>query len=126
LNFGTGLVKTPLLAAIGPLQFEVFQYRLQAEYAAESRLETASWQWVRWWRKQGVEDGWLPDLPSGVAHAVDQDSRPLVLFADDWALRNFIQRNPSVELSALPFGQDVAMVAPTREGAQRGRAVRRP
>ena len=30
-----------LLAAVGPLQFEVVQYRLQSEYGAESRLEPA-------------------------------------------------------------------------------------
>ena len=40
--------KVPLLAAVGPLQFEVVQYRLQSEYGAESRLETASWDRVRW------------------------------------------------------------------------------
>ena len=38
----------PLLAAVGPLQFEVVQYRLQSEYGAESRLETAAWDRVRW------------------------------------------------------------------------------
>ena len=31
--------RVPLLAAVGPLQFEVVQYRLQSEYGAESRLE---------------------------------------------------------------------------------------
>ena len=40
LYVGTGQVKTPLLAAVGPLQFEVVQYRLQAEYQAESHLES--------------------------------------------------------------------------------------
>ena len=34
-------VKTPLLAAVGPLQFEVVQFRLESEYGAESRLESA-------------------------------------------------------------------------------------
>src|SRR5689334_14233862 len=40
--------KTPLLAAVGPLQFEVVQFRLQSEYGAESRLESAPWAVVRW------------------------------------------------------------------------------
>src|SRR5436309_1916030 len=39
---------TPLLAAVGPLQFEVVQYRLQSEYGAESRLESAPWSLMRW------------------------------------------------------------------------------
>ncbi len=42
------VTKVPLLAAVGPLQFEVVQYRLQSEYGAESRLETAPWDRVRW------------------------------------------------------------------------------
>ncbi|HEX2099699.1 MAG TPA: peptide chain release factor 3, partial [Candidatus Synoicihabitans sp.] len=37
-----------LLAAVGPLQFEVVQYRLQAEYNAESRLVAAPFQHLRW------------------------------------------------------------------------------
>ena len=31
--------RVPLLAAVGPLQFEVVQYRLESEYGAPSRLE---------------------------------------------------------------------------------------
>src|SRR5687768_15369720 len=37
-----------LLAAVGPLQFEVVQYRLQSEYNAESRLEATPWTLLRW------------------------------------------------------------------------------
>ena len=37
-----------LLAAVGPLQFEVVQYRLKSEYGAESRLEPAPWTILRW------------------------------------------------------------------------------
>ena len=37
-----------LLAAVGPLQFEVVQYRLKSEYGAESRLEVAPWTLLRW------------------------------------------------------------------------------
>src|SRR5512139_631205 len=45
--------RVPLLGAVGPLQFEVVQYRLQSEYGAESRLEPAPWKVLRWVR---VED----------------------------------------------------------------------
>ena len=33
--------RVPLLGAVGPLQFDVVQYRLQTEYGAESRWNTA-------------------------------------------------------------------------------------
>jgi peptide chain release factor 3 len=103
IYIGTGHVKTPLLAAVGPLQFEVVQYRLQAEYQAESHLESSRWTLIRWWRKPGVDEEWLPETVMDSTFGVDRDDRPVVLFADEWALRNFTQRNPGVELSALPF-----------------------
>lgn len=34
---------TPILAAVGQLQFEVVEYRLKAEYGVESRLEVRSY-----------------------------------------------------------------------------------
>ncbi len=103
LMVGTGQVKTPLLAAVGPLQFEVVQYRMKAEYNAESRLETARWTLMRWWRKPGAPAEWLPDLPDGAALASDTDGRGVVLFVDEWGIRHFTQRNPGVELSAIEF-----------------------
>ena len=50
-------MKTPLLAAVGPLQFEVVQYRLESEYGAESRLEATPWTVVRWLPMDMKEDG---------------------------------------------------------------------
>ena len=101
LYVGTGQVKTPLLAAVGPLQFEVVQYRRQAEYQAESHLESARWTRIRWWRKDGEGGRGGKGMAAGDRdglgpHAVDRDERPLVLFADEWALRNFTQRNPGL------------------------------
>ena len=49
-------VKTPLLAAVGPLQFEVVQFRLESEYGAASRLEAAPWTVVRWLPTDMKED----------------------------------------------------------------------
>ena len=114
LLVGTGSVKTSLLAAVGPLQFEVVQYRLQSEYNAESRLEPSRWTLMRWWRKGAIDkpddlDGFLPEVSSDMALAVDTDARGVVLFSDEFGLRYFTQRNPGVELSAIPF-EDAAKV----------------
>jgi len=106
LQVGTGQVKSQLLAAVGPLQFEVFQYRLKSEYGAESRLETAKWNLVRWWRRPGPADAPLPELPMDAAHAIDWDDKPVLLFADEWGIRHFQKWNPTVELSAEPFSSE--------------------
>ena len=66
----------PLLAAVGPLQFEVVQYRLQTEYGAESRLEHTPWKVVRW---VTTENGAEVDdalLPTGARLATDAAGKP--------------------------------------------------
>jgi peptide chain release factor 3 len=95
--------KVPLLAAVGPLQFEVTQYRLESEYGAESRLEQAPWNVVRW-----LPPALKPDdldalsLPTGARLAYDNDQHPVVLFSNDWSANYFTQTNKGVELSTLP------------------------
>lgn len=96
-------VKTPLLAAVGPLQFEVVQYRLESEYGAESRLESAPWQVVRWLPTDLKEDD-LDNLslPTGARIAYDVGKNPVVLFANEWSANYFGETNKGVTLSALP------------------------
>ncbi len=97
------VIKVPLLAAVGPLQFEVVQYRLQSEYGAESRLETAAWDRVRW-LDPDFDPAGLPDLklPTGAAIADDTDGQPVLLFPSEWSVRYFTERNANVALHAIP------------------------
>ena len=65
-------IKTPLLAAVGPLQFEVVQFRLESEYGAASRLEAAPWTVVRWLPTDIKEDELdALSLPTGARIAYD-------------------------------------------------------
>ena len=97
------VTKVPLLAAVGPLQFEVVQYRLQSEYGAESRLETTPWDRVRWLDPDFDSDRLAGlTLPTGVAIAEDTDGQPVLLFPSDWTLRYFVERNAAVALHAVP------------------------
>jgi peptide chain release factor 3 len=100
---GTGQAQVPLLAAVGPLQFEVVQHRMLAEYGAESRLEPARYNIVRWFRKPGAPEDFKPDMPMDAALGTDTDHHPVALFTDEWALKHFTQRNPGLEISATPF-----------------------
>ena len=96
-------VKLPLLAAVGPLQFEVVQFRLQNEYGAESRLESAPWTVVRWLPTDMKEDDLdAISLPTGARIAYDTGRNPVVLFTNEWSANYFPQTNPRVPLSALP------------------------
>ncbi len=96
-------VKTPLLAAVGPLQFEVVQFRLESEYGAVSRLEAAPWTVVRWLPSDMKEDDLdALSLPTGSRIAYDVGKNPVVLFTNEWSAEYFIKTNERVPLSALP------------------------
>jgi peptide chain release factor 3 len=94
--------RVPLLAAVGPLQFEVLQYRLETEYNAETRRESAPFTSVRW-LPQGTPADSLDtiSLPTGARFAFDMDSNPVVLFPSDWSLGYFSQNNPNLPLTSL-------------------------
>jgi peptide chain release factor 3 len=93
--------RAPLLGAVGPLQFEVLQYRLETEYGATTRLEPAPWSILRWIDPNG--DPVPPDLlPSSSRLALDAHDRPVALFCADWELRYFQEKNPGVLLHKLP------------------------
>ena len=87
-------VKTPLLAAVGPLQFEVVQFRLESEYGAESRLESAPWTVVRWLPTDIKEDDLdALSLPTGARLAYDIGKNPVVLFQNEWSANYFGETN---------------------------------
>jgi peptide chain release factor 3 len=92
---------SPLLAAVGPLQFEVVQYRLSSEYGAESRLEPTPWTLCRWVPGGAAQEETFL-LPSGAAVARDGAGRTVLLFPNEWALQYFEKRHPDVRLSAAP------------------------
>jgi peptide chain release factor 3 len=98
----------PILAAVGPLQFEVFQYRLESEYGAEVRLEQAEWNFARWVHPSVDVQALTPEaLPTGAILANDAQGQPVILFPGEWALNLFVQKNPSVLLGLLPFENGV-------------------
>jgi peptide chain release factor 3 len=103
LHLRDSSIKTPLLAAVGPLQFEVVQYRLESEYGAASRLEPASWTVVRWFPAGATEDDLdALQLPTGSKLAFDSDQNPVALFPNEWSMNYFQQTNPKTELLKLP------------------------
>jgi peptide chain release factor 3 len=114
-----GNQKIALLAAVGPLQFEVFQHRLEAEYNAPARVEIMPWTITRWWRMPGqpapnpaeLDTSTLPDTPDGSRLVFDDKGRAAVLFVDQWPERFFKDRNKGIELSPVPF--DVPAIAPS-------------
>jgi peptide chain release factor 3 len=94
------LQKIPLLAAVGPLQFEVVQYRLENEYGAPSTLETASWEAFKWLPLE--VDVKTIKLPTGCRIAHDSAGQAGVLFPSAWTTKYFSELNPTAVLLDLP------------------------
>jgi peptide chain release factor 3 len=93
--------KVPLLGAVGPLQFEVVQCRLESEYGAASRLEAAPWTLAR--RLDPAFNVQKLDLAYGVQLALDDCGLPTLLFTNEWSLKYFQERNPEAKISVQPF-----------------------
>ncbi len=105
------IARGPLLGAVGPLQFEVVQYRLKNEYGADSRLERAGWI-LRWISPEVADEAVIKAIEfQGARLARDLRGQRALLFTDDWSLRYFVKQHPEVPLSELPFEQTVAVLA---------------
>jgi peptide chain release factor 3 len=101
-----GPVQVPLLGAVGPLQFEVLQHRLENEYAAETRIEQANWNIARWLKpKQGdpLAPDARPSLSLGTALARDSNGWLVALLPSEWALKTFADKNEDWLISDQPF-----------------------
>jgi peptide chain release factor 3 len=101
-----------LLAAVGPLQFEVVQWRLQSEYGAESRLTPTPWTVLRWLEvpesmkgSRGEFDFSRLVVASGVSFGTDKFDHPVVFFPNEWTTRYFLEKNPELKLHELPLEQ---------------------
>lgn len=100
---GSG-TRTPLLAAVGPLQFEVVQYRLETEYGAETIMDQTPYQLMRWIDPTTSKEA-LDDIlvPSGGALAETDEGQPVLLLSGEWAVNYFADKNPTIKISEQPF-----------------------
>lgn len=99
-----GSQRIPILGAVGPLQFEVVQARLESEYGAESRLEEGSWKLMRWVSPEvPLETLRGKTLPLGAIIAQDKEEEYVILFNSEWGMNGFIEKNKDIPLSEYPF-----------------------
>jgi peptide chain release factor 3 len=91
--------RDPILAAVGQLQFEVVQFRMQNEYGVETRLEPLPYSVARW-----VAGGWEELNKVGrlfnTVVVKDNWGRPVLLFKNEWNLNQVMEDHPSLKLNA--------------------------
>jgi peptide chain release factor 3 len=99
--------REPILAAVGQLQFEVVQFRLQSEYGVESALMNLPFEHARW--LTGPADAlrqvtWAP----GARPVEDSEGRLVGLFDGKWALEYTVEKNPTLQFhDVAPLGEPV-------------------
>lgn len=84
----------PIFAAVGQLQFEVMQYRLQDEYNVETRLTPQPYAASAWL----IGDLKTFQKPSNAILVWDAKKRPMVLFCEPWEKQYAAKQNPDHEL----------------------------
>ncbi|MBF0331404.1 MAG: peptide chain release factor 3 [Candidatus Omnitrophica bacterium] len=93
----------PLLGAVGPLQFEVLQYRLKDEYGGASRLEVLPFKVLRWVNEPFNEEELKQTQSNEVALAKDNQGRLVILFQSDWSYNYYMRRFPDIKLLDSPL-----------------------
>ena len=92
--------RNPILAAVGQLQLEVVQHRLEYDYGVPTRLEPLGFTTARW-----VTGGW-PALEAlgrlfNCKAVRDSWNRPVLLFKNRWNLQQLQGDHPELVLAAV-------------------------
>lgn len=92
--------RDPILAAVGQLQFEVVQFRLQNEYGVETILDLLPYSVARW-----VKGGWEALNQVGrlfnTTTVKDSMGRPVLLFRNEWNCQQLEGDHPELKLTAI-------------------------
>ncbi len=90
--------QSPVLAAVGPLQFEVLQHRMEADFNAPVELERLDYTIAR--RTDATSAGVLA-RQRGVEVLARPDGTLLALFPDTWRLNGIRRDQPDLVLETL-------------------------
>jgi peptide chain release factor 3 len=94
--------QSPVLAAVGPMQFEVAVARMEAEFHAPVRLEPLSYSEAR--RTDRASAAELAGL-RGVEVLERSDGTLLAIVSDKWRLHAVVKDHPHLRLESLVAGE---------------------
>lgn len=86
-----------ILGVVGPLQFEVIQYRLASEYGATCIFNPLDFKKATWIdaKDSKVLKAFIESHRTQIAH--DKEKRSVFLSETDWSLQREIKENPEIE-----------------------------
>lgn len=92
-----------ILGVVGQLQFEVFEYRMRAEYGVEVEMVRQPFQFARW-----VIDDKIDPSKYRINSLLVKDKKDqyVALFENEYAMRTAIEKNPNAQfLETAPYRQ---------------------
>ncbi len=92
----TSTGSTPIVGAVGQLQFDVMAFRLETEYSAPCRFEKMTYRWPRWVTGSKAD---VSRVANGLGRMqlFDHKGNVVVLFQDQWALRRALAHDTEVQ-----------------------------
>ncbi|MDT7547162.1 MAG: peptide chain release factor 3 [Actinomycetota bacterium] len=96
--------QAPVLAAVGPMQFEVSTHRMENEFGAPVTIDHLEYTMAR---RTNREWSKILDRESGVEVLERGDGELLALFAGSWRLNRVLRDHPDVVLEPLVAATDV-------------------
>ncbi|HRG96347.1 MAG TPA: peptide chain release factor 3 [Polyangiaceae bacterium] len=90
----------PILGTVGPLQFDVVQYRLKAEYGVPALFDRLPYNYARWIEETPTAKFVAEEIVrrGSIACVYDVERRPLLLFDTEWVMHRTQEK-----LSGLKF-----------------------
>jgi peptide chain release factor 3 len=95
--------QAPVLAAVGPMQFEVVEARMRDEFKAPVRLDQLDYSIARRTRREDVVE---LNSQRGVEVLERSDGELLALFPDKWRIRSVLRAQPDLVLEPLVAGEE--------------------
>ena len=93
--------REPILAAVGELQFDIVQQRLQNEYGVETAIERLPFALARWVSGRPEDVAAVVWPPKTTTRVRDRDGRLVVLFGAQGELRYCERRHPELRFAEL-------------------------
>ena len=86
-----------IVGVVGVLQLEVLEHRLKTEYNVDIRIQTLSYQYIRWIENEEINPKAL-NITSDTKLLEDFKERKLLLFTSQWNINWATEKNPDLKL----------------------------
>ena len=90
--------QAPVLAAVGPMQFEVVEHRMSSEFGSAVHLERLDYTLAR---RTTAESAAVLSRARGAEVLSRSDGELLAVFTDRWRLQTIARENPDAVLEPL-------------------------